>query len=204
MMRHTGARDAAFLKEAYSHEGPSEEHVRTRLQNGDFEMPKPRPFKFPRSLSSGRMITTHKSEDRRKLSNTRHDAPDPQDLSNSMFSSFDFKRGPSTASSRTIGSYFQQPGHPTYMPTWIQNRYGGAAMAGLQMKEFERQERGLSGHAPSAPARFTVKAAAAFPALCRDDPALFQMLEPMEIIEKRREHLQRQLNAVDTALKQWQ
>ena len=77
-------------------------------------------------------------------------------------------------------------------------------MAGLQMKEFERQERRLSGHAPSAPVRFTVKAAAAFPALCRDDPALFQMLEPMEIIEKRREHLQRQLNAVDTALKQWQ
>lgn len=203
-MRHTGSKEAAFLREAYASEGPSEGHVRSRLRGGDYEMPKPRPFHFPRTLSSGRTITTHRSHDRKLLTSMQPEQLEPMELSNSMFSSFEFVKGPKTASSRVIGSYFDLPAHPDYMPTWVQKRYGGAAMAGLQMKEFERQRQGLPGHAPMAPPPFTVKAAAAFPALCRDDPPLFQMLEPMGSIENRRDRLKRQLNAVDTALKQWQ
>ena len=77
-----------------------------------------------------------------------------------VFSSFKFPASPESTSSMSVGP------NPDYMPLWVQKRYGGAAMAGLQIREkcITQQSQSTASSA-NPPPRFTVEAASAFPIL---------------------------------------
>ena len=161
-------------------------------------------FRDGYKLSSGRRASSVKSLAARKAhldaSGTRLLAGEANQLfPSAVFSSFKFPASPESTSSMSVGP------NPDYMPLWVQKRYGGAAMAGLQIREkcITQQSQSTASSA-NPPPRFTVEAASAFPILCRNDPALVQMLEPLSTIEKRREHLRTQLKAADSVLMQWE
>jgi hypothetical protein len=74
-----------------------------------------------------------------------------------------------------------------------QKKYGGASMAGLTMRrssssstnnsQNEHQHR-IENAQPSH-TRMTKEAAVAFPALATEDPALYQLMESVDILETR-------------------
>lgn len=85
-----------------------------------------------------------------------------------------------------------------------QKKYGGASMAGLSMRS-QRKEDHLHTVANAEPkfTRMTQEAAIAFPALATEDPALYQLMESVDVLESRRAHLRDKLAAVDDKLSEW-
>jgi hypothetical protein len=94
----------------------------------------------------------------------------------------------------SIPLFFSQSIYPKRMSLKEQKKYGGASMAGLTMRrsssgsstnnsQNEHQHR-IENAQPSH-TRMTKEAAVAFPALATEDPALYQLMESVDILETR-------------------
>mmetsp|Transcript_30295 Transcript_30295/g.35753 ORF Transcript_30295/g.35753 Transcript_30295/m.35753 type:complete len:215 (+) Transcript_30295:94-738(+) len=203
--RHTDVKKTEFLRQICKHEQNFGKNTNTN------PCPRSRPFVFRQTYA---LTSLHgkPSENKFHVSKVPSNVnPDPNKITTSEkvhntnhgFSSFRFN---SSLTSDIVGQHIDNDQFPKRMSLKEQKKYGGASMAGLTLKsENINNNDSLTRIANAEPKhqRLVYEAAVAFPALARDDPALHQLMESVDVLESRRNHLQDKLKMVEDKLNNW-
>jgi len=200
--RHSDAQKARFLQQVIGKEA--------RTLDGVERLPlsKQKPYVFQQTYvkANGCEAPSVQSQTRRRLAQEHASLSQPhlpaESLSSSgAFSTFRFSSGPETRTSAALGA--SSSSNPRYLPLSIQRKYGGAAMAGLEMRRTEAlaaMHHTRATVAPPEALRVSASAAKAFPALAVDDPTLLQLMEDDTALARRRAALEARLAEVNMSL----